>query len=59
MHFETTNRHANLTKLDDGTLVRTESRGGPNAVMADGHIMRLVDLHTGPWSDDNFNLPVN
>ncbi len=55
VHFETTFRHAELIKLEDGTPAR-DGKKGPNVVLADGHVERRINMHNGPWSDDNFNL---
>lgn len=54
-HFDTTYRHADIVKQEDGTLVRYGNRG-PNLVLADGHVERRINLSGGPWTDDNFNL---
>lgn len=56
-HYDTTYRHADTTKLDDGTLAKVEAKG-PNALLADGHVQQRISF-AGPWSDDNFNIPAN
>ena len=57
-HFDTTYRHAELVRLEDGTLGRLSDKG-PNIVLADGHVEKRVHFGGGPWSEDNFNLPAN
>lgn len=55
-HYDTTYRHAEITRLDNGTLARVGDKG-PNVVLADGHVERRINLTGGSWTDDNFNLP--
>ena len=57
-HFDTTYRHAELVRLEDGTRARRSDKG-PNVVLADGHVERRIHFGGGPWSDDNFNLPAD
>ena len=57
-HYDTTYRHAEVIRLDDGRLARLGDKG-PNVVLADGHVEKRINLSGGPWNDDNFNLPVN
>ena len=57
-HYDTTYRHAELMRMDDGRLARLGDKG-PNVVLADGHVEKRINLSGGPWNDDNFNLPVN
>ena len=57
-HYDTTWRHAEIVTLEDGTKARLSNKG-PNVVLADGHVEKRVNLTGGPWSDDNFNLPVD
>ena len=57
-HFDTTWRHAELVTLENGTKARLSDKG-PNVVLADGHVEKRINLTGGPWSDDNFNIPVN
>ena len=54
-HFDTTYRHAETVRLNNGTLAKVEKKG-PNALLADGHVEKRISF-AGPWSDDNFNLP--
>ena len=54
-HYDTTYRHAEIVRLEDGSLAKVERRG-PNALLADGHVEQRISF-AGPWSDDNFNIP--
>lgn len=56
-HYDTTYRHVETIRLEDGTLAKVEKKG-PNALLADGHVETRISF-AGPWSDDNFNLPAN
>lgn len=55
-HFDTTFRHAELTRSAGGKQARVVKKG-PNALLADGHVQQRIDF-TGELSDDNFNLPI-
>ena len=57
-HFDTTYRHAEIVRLNDGGLARATNKG-PNVVLADGHVEKRINLSGGPWTDNNFNLPAN
>ena len=55
-HFDSTFRHAEVTRVD-GRLAKLGDKG-PNMLYADGHVDKRINLIGGPWSNDNFNLPV-
>jgi prepilin-type N-terminal cleavage/methylation domain-containing protein/prepilin-type processing-associated H-X9-DG protein len=61
-HYDTTYRHADITRLPDGSLAKVEKKG-PNALLADGHVERRISMQGpragGSWSDDNFNIPAD
>ena len=54
-HYDTTYRHSPIAKTEDGKRFRDGTKG-PNAVLADGHVERRINLQGGPWTDDNFNI---
>ena len=56
-HFNTTFRHAEIGRTQNGEAARVVSKG-PNVVLADGHVEQRINFADPNLSDDNFNIPV-